>query len=100
MQTSATICSTANATPTSTAATTPRCYHRPADEAKRLHVCPRTIATWLSERRIPYRKCGKIILLDPVEVDEALARNFRVPALGEPRPPKRRMQRITQEQPA
>ena len=87
-------CSTASATPTGTAATAPRYYHRPADEAKRLHVCPRTLATWIAERRIPHRKVGKIVLLDPQEVDEALARNFRVGCVGEPRPPKRRMERI------
>ena len=73
---------------------TPRNYHRPADEAKRLGVCQRTLATWISEKRIPVFRIGRCLLLAPDQVDAALAARFRVAYAGEPRPPKRRATRI------
>ena len=85
----------AEVTNQSTAAITlARRYNRPPQEAERLGICLRSLCSLMADRKIPYYKVGKSVRLDPVEVDEALFRNFRVPALGEPRPPKRRAARI------
>jgi excisionase family DNA binding protein len=75
----------------SAAPPTARAYNRPATEAKRLNVSVRTLATWLAEKRIPCRKIGRTVLIDPAESDAALER-FRV---GPATEPKRRAGRIT-----
>jgi excisionase family DNA binding protein len=70
-----------------------RTYTRKEGEAARLGICKRTLNQWMLERRIPYRKVGKLVLFDPLEVDQALHRH-RVAAAGEPRPVKRPAGRI------
>jgi excisionase family DNA binding protein len=53
---------------------TGRRYNRPADEAKRLGISRRQIGNWQRDRTIPFIKRGRVILFDPVAVDEALER--------------------------
>ena len=71
-------------------------YNRPPREAERLGLSMRTLAALMADRKIPFLKVGKAVLLNPAEVDAALARNFRVAATGEPRPVahKRHMTRL------
>jgi len=71
-----------------------RFYHRPAQEAQRLSVSPRTFASWLAKKRVPFRKVGRAILLCPDEVDRALEK-FRV---GPRTEPKRRASRTAEVQ--
>ena len=96
--------STASATPvtpTPSATFTPvgTRYNRYPTEAERLGICVRSLASLVAEKKVPIFKIGKIVLFDPVAVDAALSK-YRVAYEGEPRPPKRRMERIAQEQPA
>ncbi len=51
-----------------------RRYNRPLDEARRLGISRRQLQNWMRDRTIPYIKRGRVILLDPAKVDEALER--------------------------
>jgi excisionase family DNA binding protein len=62
--------------------------------AARLRVCVRTLDTKIANRELPYYKFGRLILFSLGEVEEALRRTCRVPALGEP---KHKAGRITAE---
>lgn len=53
---------------------TGRRYNRPVDEAKRLGISRRQLSNWMRDRTVPYIKRGRVILLDPQKVDEALER--------------------------
>jgi hypothetical protein len=53
---------------------TGRRYNRPADEAKRLGISLRQLSNWRRDRTIPFIKRGRVILLCPQAVDEALER--------------------------
>jgi excisionase family DNA binding protein len=53
---------------------TGRCYNRPVDEAKRLGISRRQLSNWMRDRTIPFIKRGRVILLCPQAVDEALER--------------------------
>jgi excisionase family DNA binding protein len=57
-------------------------YSNVAAEASRLGVSQRLLWRWIKARRIPSIKCGRRVLLRPIEVDEALDR-FRSAAIGE-----------------
>jgi excisionase family DNA binding protein len=51
-----------------------RCYNRPVEEAKRLGISRRQLSNWMRDRTIPFIKRGRVILLCPQAVDEALER--------------------------
>lgn len=53
---------------------TGRRYNRPVEEAKRLGISRRQLSNWMRDRTVPYIKRGRVILLDPQKVDEALER--------------------------
>ena len=53
---------------------TERHYNRPVDEARRLGISRRQLSNWMRDRTIPFIKRGRVILLNPVAVDEALER--------------------------
>jgi excisionase family DNA binding protein len=65
----------------------------PEELAESLGVSGRTISRWQSRRVIPYYRIGRRVLFDVAEVEHAL-RGYRYIAVGEPRPRKRRMERI------
>lgn len=68
--------------------------HRKEQEAERNSVSTRTINQWMADGIIPFYRVGRVVLFDPDEVDEALARKFRVAASGERSPRGRPMTRI------
>lgn len=51
-----------------------RHYNRPQQEAKRLGISRRQLSNWMRDRTIPFIKRGRVILLNPAAVDEALER--------------------------
>lgn len=53
---------------------TGRRYNRPVEESKRLGISRRQLSNWMRDRTVPYIKRGRVILLDPQKVDEALER--------------------------
>jgi len=53
---------------------TGRQYNRPEQEAKRLGISRRQLSNWMRDRTIPFIKRGRVILLNPAAVDEALER--------------------------
>ncbi|MGO9246830.1 MAG: helix-turn-helix domain-containing protein [Verrucomicrobiia bacterium] len=60
-------------------------YVRREALAVHLGVCSRTVDRWIKSRVIPFRRVGRVLLFDPVEIDHALATFWRIPAVGEPR---------------
>jgi len=44
--------------------------------AKRLQVTPRTIETWMKEKRLPYMKMNRSVRFDWNDVLESLKRNY------------------------
>ena len=78
----------ADATPTTTA---PGQMLRKQEMAAKLGVCVRTLDERIAKRELPYFKFGRLILFDWQECQEALRRNFRIPAAGEP---KRKIGRV------
>ena len=58
-----------------------------------LGISRRSLAEWQKRRVIPFYKIRRQILFDVAEVEHAL-RRFRYIAVGEPKPRKRRMERI------
>jgi excisionase family DNA binding protein len=65
---------------------TTRKYNRKKEEAERLGIGTRTLERWVVGRVIPFRKVGRILLFDPVEVDHALSTRWRVSAIGDAQP--------------
>ncbi len=58
-------------------------YETKAQVARRLNVSKRTIDNLMRQRRLPFVKLtSKIVRFPKVEVDDFLARNFRVRAYG------------------
>ncbi len=53
--------------------------------AERIGVSPHTLRTWLRQRRLPYIRAGRRILLVPDDVERFL-RTHRVEARREPAP--------------
>jgi excisionase family DNA binding protein len=53
---------------------TGRSYNRPVEEAKRLGISRRQLSNWMRDRTIPFIKRGRVILLCPAAVDDALDR--------------------------
>jgi len=56
-------------------------------------VSTRTINNWLAEKSLPYYRRGNVLRFRPDEIEVALDK-MRVPAAGEPKPPKRHMTRV------
>lgn len=61
-------------------------YDRKARFAKRVSVSPRCVDNWIRERRIPYLKIRRTVLIPWREALEILDRNHRVNAHGDNKP--------------
>ena len=48
-------------------------YESTQQLAQRMSVSPRTIQSWMRQKRIPFLKLGKCVRFDPAAVDAALA---------------------------
>jgi len=57
-------------------------YVRPPVAAGYAGVCPRSFQNWMKRGVVPYRKIGRCVLVDLVELDAALLR-FKRKAVGE-----------------
>lgn len=55
-------------------------YDRKARFAKRVSVSPRCVDNWIKERRIPYLKIRRTVLIPWREALETLNRNHRINA--------------------
>jgi hypothetical protein len=71
----------------------PSAYLRPPEEAARLGVSLRLLASWQAEGLVPFFKIGRCVLFDPSATDAALQKFRR----GPPTSPKRRAVRVTTE---
>jgi excisionase family DNA binding protein len=72
-----------------------RLYYRPAEAAKMIGVCRRTLHEWQIRRIIPFRKVGRAVLFSAADIQAALDK-FTVKAVTDsPGPRKRRAQRIS-----
>ena len=80
-----------------TATPLPRLYLRPDEAARAIGVSRRTLGTWQSARVIGFRRVGRTVLFSVADIQTALDR-YRIAPIGEPKPRKRRMQRIVPEQ--
>jgi hypothetical protein len=49
---------------------------------RRYDICPRTLDTWMRERRIPFCKVGRVLLFSIEKCDAALERFESRPASG------------------
>ncbi len=65
----------------------------PDELCESIGISRRTLARWQTRHVLPYCKIGRRIFFDVAEVEHAL-RRFRYIAIGEPKPRKRRMERI------
>jgi predicted DNA-binding transcriptional regulator AlpA len=63
--------------------------------AEMLEVCPRQINRLMEQRQLPFSRRGRVVRFNPVEIEAVIA-SWRVPAVNEPRPPKRRALRLTE----
>jgi len=56
---------------------------RKREFAKRVSVSVRSVDNWIHDRRIPYLKIGRTVLIPWREALETLNRNYRLNARGE-----------------
>jgi excisionase family DNA binding protein len=66
-------------------------YLRPTEATKLLPVSRRTLSNWQRRHVIPFYKIGRTVVFKRGDIESALER-FRVAAVGEPCPRKRRME--------
>jgi excisionase family DNA binding protein len=50
------------------------------EAAQRLSISPFTLRAWLRQRRLPYHKLGRRVVIDPADIERFLA-NHRIEAL-------------------
>ncbi len=98
-----------NQAPTENIALTNRLFLRPDEVCAAVGISRRTLSDWQQRRLIPFRRVGRTCLFAAGDIQRALdrflvratsdiPRRHRTPARDEPRPPKRRMGRVTDQQ--